>query len=105
MGVVTFFAAAAGQREWATLTQHFIRSGSRLGALSLLESAAQTDGATISSLSIPFFVIAIGASQRCGHSSAPPSDLLAREEDAEATLTAPRRASQPPSSPFRTTTS
>ena len=32
-----------------------------LGLLSLAESAASTDGALISSLSIPFFAIAIGA--------------------------------------------
>jgi hypothetical protein len=32
-----------------------------LGLLSLAESAASTDGALISSLSLPFVVIAIGA--------------------------------------------
>jgi hypothetical protein len=33
----------------------------RLGLLSLAESAASTDGALISSLSIPFFALACGA--------------------------------------------
>jgi hypothetical protein len=39
----------------------FLLSTHSLGLLSLAESAASTDGALISSLSIPFFVIAVAA--------------------------------------------